>query len=309
MAAKTYTIPNTSANIPLSDSLNQITTTLFKNAFIFKKGVCQGETDSIHDMRVATIRLHSVLTAFCPCFKRNRFKKIFSEVKKLLNRLGVVRETDVFREVIEQYYQNQKEIRPLISKFSHKRLIAQKRLKHTIVKFKKNNFKKKYYRFANKPLISNSIFKIEMPLRKSLDNILSRTAGEMLINLKNAIKNPTLVKVLHETRIKAKPLKAISEISVSLFSTDFENCFSEIKEALSVMGKIHDLDETIMIIDYSHHKKWYNKLQPGLECIKSHRAALFEKLREITEHLENSMFIKRISLAMQNKSEIKREET
>lgn len=299
MVTKTYTIPKTNADIPLSDCLNQITTTLFRNAFSFEKGVRRSDTNSIHDMRVATIKLLSVLKAFRPCFKKKGFKKNFLEGKKLLKRLGGVRKTDVFREILEKYYQNPKDIKPLISKFPHKRSIAQKRLNVTIVKFKKNDFKKKYYRFANKPLVSNSTFKIEMPLRESLENILPRTANQMINNLKTAMKSPTLVEELHETRIKAKPLKAISEISVSLFDNEFENCFNEIKEVLSMMGEIHDLDETIAIIEKNYNKKWYKRLQPGLEHIKSDRSALFEKLSEITDNLLKSMFVKRISLAMQ----------
>ena len=128
----------------------------------------------------------------------------------------------------------------------------------------------------------------------------------MINNLKKTIIDPSFVEELHETRIKAKPLKAISEISVSLFSNDFENCFNEIKEVLSVTGEIHDLDETISIIEKNHNKRWYKRLQSGLESIKSHRSALFQKLSVITDNLQESI-VKRISLAMLNKSEIKQE--
>jgi CHAD domain-containing protein len=309
MAAKTFKIPPSKADIPLSECLHQIITPLFKNAFSSEKGARKGDTDSIHEMRVATIKLLSVLNAFFPCFKKRSYKKNFLEAEKLLKRLGNVRKIDVFKEILEKYYQNPKDIKPLISKYSHKRLVFQKRLKVTLVRLKKTDFKKKYFRFANKSLVSNTKFKIEMPLRESLENILPHTAQEMINNLKNATKSPTLLKELHKTRIKAKPLKAISEISVSLFDKEFENCYNEIKEILSVMGEIHDLDETITIIEKSRKKRWYKRILPNLERIKNHRSALFEKLREITEHLENSMFAKRISLAMQYKSEIKRGET
>jgi CHAD domain-containing protein len=308
MAVKTDVIPNTNPDIPLSDCLNQISKALFRNTFSFEKGASQGDTDSIHYMRVATIRLHSVLKAFRPCFKKGGFKENFLRVKKLLKSLGRVRKADVFKEILEKYYKDPKAVRRLVFKFSHKRSFAQKRFKVTMVKFNKNDFKKKFYRFTKKPLVFNSTFNIEMPLRASLENILPRTADEMLNNLNNALKSPMLVKELHETRIKAKPLKAISEISVSLFDREFEDCFSEIKKVLSVMGEIHDLDETVINIEKHNKKRWYKRLQPGLEGIKSHRSVLFENLRRINGNLQKNMFPKQISLAMQNKLEIKKGE-
>jgi CHAD domain-containing protein len=305
MTKKSKKIPITNADIPLSECLNKITTSLLSNVLSFEKGARHGETDSIHDMRVATIKLHSVLKAFSPCFKKKTFKKNFLEIKKLLKNLGMARKTDVFMEILEKYYQNPKDIRPLTSRFTHIHLVAQKRLKSNLVKLKKINFKTKFYKFADSPLVFNSTFNIEMPLRESLENILPRTADEMIQNLKNAIKTPNLVDELHKTRIRAKPLKAISEISVSLFGNEFENCFREIKKVLSIMGEIHDLDETVIIIRKYHNKIWYKKLQNGLKSIKSHRSALFEKLREITENLEKTLFVKRIFHAIQYKTETK----
>jgi len=304
MVNKTYRISPESANISLSECLNQITEILFRNVCYFAKGAFRGDTESIHDMRVATIKLFSVLKTFGPCFKKTTFKKNLKNVGMLLKSLGKVRDCDVFKEIIEKYSADTKNVKTLISKFSKKRVTALKHLKDTIAKLKKNHFKKEFCKLTSKSLIANSTIDIKTSLQESLENILPPIAEKMIINLKKAIKDESLVEELHKTRIKAKPLKSISEISVSLFNKTFENCFGEIKKVLSVMGEIHDLDETLLILKKYRKKKWYKYFLTGISHVKNHRSALFEQLSGIVEGFRECMFVKRLSLAMQHKSSI-----
>ena len=53
------------------------------------------DTEPVHKMRVASRRLRAALDAFESCCKRKRFKKINSQVKKLADLLGAVRDSDV----------------------------------------------------------------------------------------------------------------------------------------------------------------------------------------------------------------------
>lgn len=53
------------------------------------------DIDRVHDMRVATRRLRSVLEVFARCFPKKQHKRLLQEVKDLADALGERRDADV----------------------------------------------------------------------------------------------------------------------------------------------------------------------------------------------------------------------
>jgi exopolyphosphatase/pppGpp-phosphohydrolase len=66
----------------------------------------QEDIEAVHKMRVASRRLRAALDAFEPCVDPSSFKKINRYVKKLADRLGTVRDTDVMVAGLSSYLQD-----------------------------------------------------------------------------------------------------------------------------------------------------------------------------------------------------------
>ena len=62
-----------------------------------------GDTERVHDMRVATRRLRAVLEIFGPCFPRKTHGAVLDDVKSLADALGERRDPDVQIEDLEAY--------------------------------------------------------------------------------------------------------------------------------------------------------------------------------------------------------------
>jgi exopolyphosphatase/pppGpp-phosphohydrolase len=65
----------------------------------------QEDIEAVHKMRVASRRLRAVLEAFEPCADPKSLKKVNRQVKKLADRLGAVRDTDVMISGLDTYLQ------------------------------------------------------------------------------------------------------------------------------------------------------------------------------------------------------------
>ncbi len=65
----------------------------------------QEDIEAVHKMRVASRRLRAALEAFEPCADPKSFKKVNRQVKKLADRLGAVRDTDVMISGLGTYLQ------------------------------------------------------------------------------------------------------------------------------------------------------------------------------------------------------------
>lgn len=67
-----------------------------KEVFEHSYGVLDlGQTERVHDMRVATRRLRAALEIFEACFPRKRHRKALKKVKALADALGRRRDADV----------------------------------------------------------------------------------------------------------------------------------------------------------------------------------------------------------------------
>lgn len=67
-------------------------------------GVRKGDdVEAVHDMRVATRRMRSVLRIFSPYYERKKVKALVRRLRKVAGALGEVRDLDVFRMKTEAY--------------------------------------------------------------------------------------------------------------------------------------------------------------------------------------------------------------
>ncbi len=119
-------------------------------------------------------------------------------------------------------------------------------------------------------------------LKENLQHILPLMYDDV-IAYKDVVTTRSLAKEeLHQMRITCKPLRYAMETGESAFGHDFKNCFNEIKNALELMGEIHDAD--VMIPDVETHLK---EIRLFNQTITEFSEKLSTKaLRDITEDLK-----------------------
>lgn len=86
---------------PFSLAAARVVEVRAEEVFEHAKGVLDlGDTERVHDMRVATRRLRAAMEVFEPCFPRKRHRKALKRVKTLADALGERRDRDVTIELL-----------------------------------------------------------------------------------------------------------------------------------------------------------------------------------------------------------------
>ncbi len=75
----------------------------------FEDAVMAGKnTEALHDMRVSSRRVLSMLKVFRPCFPQKAFKSQYAIIRALIRSLGQVRECDVFIGMLDTHLRKTK---------------------------------------------------------------------------------------------------------------------------------------------------------------------------------------------------------
>jgi CHAD domain-containing protein len=94
--AKAREIPGLHAGMPFADAAAATVAVRAEELFEHSENVLDtSDIERVHDMRVASRRLRAVLEIYAPCFPKDQFKPILSEVKDLADALGARRDPDV----------------------------------------------------------------------------------------------------------------------------------------------------------------------------------------------------------------------
>src|SRR5438876_4318869 len=67
----------------------------------------------------------------------------------------------------------------------------------------------------------------------------------------SVVNHPRLTGELHRMRIEGKPLRYLLELFENRLGEPMKRCFTEIKDMVELMGKVHDCD--IMILMLQNH--------------------------------------------------------
>jgi CHAD domain-containing protein len=96
--------PGVSPDDPMSEAGRKVLAYYFARMRAEEAKVrAENANDPIHDMRVATRRLRSVLTLFSPFYHKHAIKPFRKTLPKVADALGAVRDMDVFRHKTKEY--------------------------------------------------------------------------------------------------------------------------------------------------------------------------------------------------------------
>jgi CHAD domain-containing protein len=102
--AKARPIEGLEAEEPYSAAAAKIIAVRAREVADHSAGVLDvAEIEHVHDMRVATRRLHAALEVFEPCFPSALFSEALAEVKAIADALGERRDRDVSIRSLEQF--------------------------------------------------------------------------------------------------------------------------------------------------------------------------------------------------------------
>jgi len=285
--------PDEQLNIALLKVLKSYSNRLFS---YYLEMIKNPDTEIIHDTRVYGRRFQAVFDIYSPLLHSEndnktilKIRKISLAVKKTIELLGVVRDSEVTFQIISK----------LISKYDEPGSTSLMMLASNLRAEKVNGIEwlKKSRKLKNFSIYKEHIYglleeRLEMNILPYLKETKFRENYQYMINLKyndmmarkeKVVGHPENIRDVHRMRIDAKLLRYLLEISPESFSEDFNSALSQIKSFTEIVGELHDLDVAAKVttnylknLDYHHSSGSLIKL---LRELDEKRSKLFEKVQ------------------------------
>lgn len=156
--AKAWKIPQLNTDDNVKICLKKILRTRFREMFACEKGTFEGtDSEALHDMRVSSRRLQSVLKIFTDCFPKKKHKTHYARVRCFIRSLGRVRDVDVIISMLEKSakpleQKDRKILDLMIARQKNMRLQERKNLLREFKLLEKERFKEKFLKFLETTL-------------------------------------------------------------------------------------------------------------------------------------------------------------
>jgi CHAD domain-containing protein len=198
--------------------------------------------DDLHKSRVAARKLESLFRSFGHLSLNEKYKQYYSETKELIKLLGVTRELDVCIEMAKDYLK-------LIKIQNYYLLLFLKSLERTDASKRKQIMKSDLLNvFISEENAMTEFFTTEFStinkinLQKLFGFIISELYDKVTDYMDRFIKKPDSKALLHNMRIKSKPLRYNMEFAIEYCRMNLKHHHANIKELVENAGKIHDID-------------------------------------------------------------------
>ena len=205
------------------------------------------DLDDIHDLRVSSRRVREALALFAPCFPKKSLSRVSSQIKRLTNMLGVLRNTDeamlFFTSVTPAPLSGMDGgLGRLFEELRKERDKERKSLKIGMRKLDPGSLKTQFSETCNRPLVFSGT-KVDpfVPIRSFLVDAV--TGHEAAVNelLPRAVVEEN-VGDQHRLRIVVKRFRYRVELAAPLASAGFSELQSVFKGYQDLLGRLHDLD-------------------------------------------------------------------
>lgn len=226
------------------------------------------DIEELHDMRVAAMRMRSVLQVFNGHLDMNEMMPFFRNIKATRRSLGAVRDLDVFMEKIQHYIESLPEQRVTeMDKFIDTLLIERDKSRGMMLlhldSSKYNKFKLKFTRVLQK-----NIRWEEKPVGKDgrpLPHIVRDVLPPLLYNQLATVRayddlvhaDEPSYEMLHALRIDVKILRYTLEFFEEVLGEDTKSLVKDLKGLQDNLGDIHDAVVAIELLqNYIRSGKW-----------------------------------------------------
>jgi len=205
-----------------------------------------GKVKDVHHLRVAIRRLHSLLGDVNEIVESPALKHLQKALKKRVNRLGRVRDRDVYIEALEELSSEAgegkyaKTIDYLIEEDHSERKHAHRKLNRTFSKASNEDLEDQVSSAVKKALEQPGLFRPDS-VRSAGHEIVSSRLKD-LTELAGDLYDPNDEKGLHKIRIAAKRLRYTLEVFVPAFGEKVQEIADEVSRLQTFLGNLHDYD-------------------------------------------------------------------
>ena len=220
--------------------------------------------EDLHQMRVGMRRLRSAITGFAPALllpKPAQEKKI----GKIAQRLGTLRDLDVLREALENYYkpalpsEEQKSLQTAVVQLEKQRRQALEQVKETLERERYQSLKQSLQKWLKQPNYQEIA---QMPIQEVLPDLLLPEVSKLLLHpgwlvgteakegeihiLKELA--PEIVEqklaaqgpILHSLRKETKRIRYQMEVFSEFYGESYNAYLEDVKAIQGILGQIQD---------------------------------------------------------------------
>lgn len=213
------------------------------------------DPSGIHDMRVASRRLRSVVGDFSPYFRSRKLQHARDDLKQIADALGAVRDEDVEIMALEKLAtQIPPELVAGIEQFAEERRLRRNRSRSELEEVLTGNalseLREEFHGALENGLKVSRNRKSRGNEQKPLEEVSFRQLGRDLIAarlrelqaLSTSLYRPLKTKPLHKMRLAAKYLRYAIELFAVCWSEPLLPFAKEIAKLQTSLGELHDCD-------------------------------------------------------------------
>ncbi len=235
--------------------------TRFEEIIEFREAALDfSQVKGVHDMRVAARRLRSALRDFAPLLKKRFPRQIKTDLKKLADALGTVRDQDVAilaLEKLQSETENEK-FKAGLEIFIHERRDQRKLgelvLAEALETESLNDLQKRFTDMLDK--ISNQRKPVEPLSFKDFGHRIIMSNLNEFCDLSPALYTPLDSEKLHDLRISAKRLRYAIQLFTPCLDKEIKPFTKEISRMQTFLGNTHDYDDwTAELGNFLAHKQ------------------------------------------------------
>jgi CHAD domain-containing protein len=240
--AKPREVEGLTADMPLREAAGRIAAVRAAEIFEHSHGVLDtNDIEGVHDMRVATRRLRGVLEVFEDCFPAEELEPALAEVKALADALGARRDPDVALDAIETIARKLAKVtRPGIDAFEDELRADQgagnEQLQRALADVADARLEERLTELAESAVDDGSAtFAEHAATMRDARRERLRKRGDRALRTGRPDH-------LHKTRIAAKRLRYLYELTEPIFGKDAKRGAKEARALQDLLGELHDCD-------------------------------------------------------------------
>jgi CHAD domain-containing protein len=264
-----------------------------------------GDTEAIHDLRVACRRMRTALGLFKSCLPPKKYVCWEKEFRRTTKRLGRARDLDVQIEFLQQFLKvvsSKKDppgIKRLMLRLQQNRQTLQPRVIKTLDRLEKRKVGPEMENHLGQILAQARIAQVPentVDLFGLASSTVAQSLTELLAFEPLVLNRPQAKAELHQMRIAAKHLRYTMEVFEPLYPDALKEPIRAARKVQQFLGQIHDCDvwidflpefleaEHLRTVNFFGQARSFNRLKPGLAALRNDRELCRNRLfGEFTE--------------------------
>ncbi len=249
------------------------------------------DVEAVHDMRVASRRLRTVLELFVDCLPGKKARTWRKAIRRVTRALGEARDTDVHVEFVEGFLKSVTDrrllpgLKRLLLRLRQKRRALQDDMVAALDPLDSSGTLGEMEAILGPVLARGQLSRVDLNdpcIRRRASRAISQRLEAMLA-YEPYIEQPQRILELHAMRIAAKHLRYAVEIFRPLYGEDFDSILRSLKQVQQQLGDLHDCDvwiawlpsfveqERQRTVEYFGDARTMGRLVPGIDHLRTKR--------------------------------------